>query len=1328
MLVLVLCGHRMNAQVDFSGDWNALFANVRLQSAIRHSCLWEYGCTDTFLLRYHGTDKDDTASFEQWSDLYEHWSNSVMDSLYMPPNKANLISWFNVYLKRGVTVVPALLAEGASIRKDAFESGRLLLDSIHPDIFVVDPANAFEDRNVFMAAPFVQNFFEPVQRFVFSDSFFFSNTGLNVTRIAYKINDEPFQEAMFNSEVSIPLKAGFNVLTVQFILSNGIIFKSKSRLLYYEKHASFGNEQLMTPLIGDEFRNIYTEPYRVTETQEPLGAYIEVLPGFENGVAHSCIKKPLIFVEGIDFGYKDHPTGCYGGKCGSMGLRDLLRGEIYHPYETKIKDIMESWGPIAKAPQLIDKLRKAGYDLIYLDFHNGADYIENNAMLLVELIKRVNFIKCSKEEISVIGASMGGLVTRFALMYMEKHNIPHCVRTFVSFDAPQNGANIPLGMQHCLKYYRKKLPGIRDKFDRKLDRAASRQMLLLHCLSENGYKEHGDRIDFVSKLGGLGLSGAFPVNCRKIAVVNGSINAQGQDFIAGDKLLEMNPYLGQFNFDFLEVSCKVYASYAQVEGRNVVLIAQFPFKKKLVVDVPFDIPQVDHIPGALRYDLEETRAIYGLFNVINKEDATCFIPSYSALGMNKNEIFTDFLGQIPRERPLPGKHPFDAYYGEISAQEHMMLTDGNIDWILEQLESNKNELQLDLNTDYNFGRRQRTIVSDINVVNGGRLAVNCKGRTGFGNGRYDQVNQYGSEYDLYSSDCGPFIRIWNGGKVEIGASENDGGNIGRFHVRKGSVIEFLPGSTLIIHDFSELIIEEGGELILHENVQLMLNGANAKIRIDGRLRLKENSILAIVASPGFVKGFLHFRNIGGGYGASSVIVEGSNTKIKLEGSGSQYTLMQIEGVITFGIQQPLSEFQLKKGAITYGDNSSLIVNGNTYIEQVDFKHLSWASLKLNNCMKIGNFDECKIVNSVYSNFNIGITFECNHQQSIVEVRNSKFIGCNNGIFADVANVKLFNCVFDRHSENAVYGQKSLKQLQINTCQFTRNSVGLRLEGVDDPLLLFVEDVNWEGNRIACDLRQVKSVMKCSRFIGNEIGISAALSEINLSELHELQGYGIKSSGGNNTFIQFNGPALSLNLCNLMIEGGFNNFIYKGKSKQMNLIKGQVVYSIDTHEGQAPYKLLGSDNYWYPVPKNGLEQSSSSLYSLVFDDPGGSRQVQYIQGDVLNELNTLCYEEGGCNPCNIAEDSGDNIIYTFEEAGNRILTFPQPATEVLHIQSEDSVVLKLSLLTLDGRIIISEVIASNGRIDLEVSDLATGLYFLQIRRDDHIEWRPVIVRH
>src|SRR5690606_6539730 len=109
--------------------------------------------------------------------------------------------------------------------------------------------------------------------------------------------------------------------------------------------------------IGDQQGNIYTEPYRATEYGLPCGANVKIIPGISNGRINTCLKKPIIFVEGIDFGFQNHPSGCYGGKCGEIGLIDLQYGKIYNPYETKSSKQYESWQPLNLAPLFLDKLK-----------------------------------------------------------------------------------------------------------------------------------------------------------------------------------------------------------------------------------------------------------------------------------------------------------------------------------------------------------------------------------------------------------------------------------------------------------------------------------------------------------------------------------------------------------------------------------------------------------------------------------------------------------------------------------------------------------------------------------------------------------------------------------------------------------------------------------------------------------------------------------------------------------------------------------------------------------------------------------------------------------
>ena len=95
---------------------------------------------------------------------------------------------------------------------------------------------------------------------------------------------------------------------------------------------------------------------------------------------------------------------------------------------------------------MIEKAKEAGVDFFVLDFDRGSWYIQINAQLLIELINRVNALN-PQRELVVLGPSMGGLVARYALAFMESKGMPHNTRLFISLDAPHRGANIPIGLQ-----------------------------------------------------------------------------------------------------------------------------------------------------------------------------------------------------------------------------------------------------------------------------------------------------------------------------------------------------------------------------------------------------------------------------------------------------------------------------------------------------------------------------------------------------------------------------------------------------------------------------------------------------------------------------------------------------------------------------------------------------------------------------------------------------------------------------------------------------------------------------------------------------------------
>jgi hypothetical protein len=60
-----------------------------------------------------------------------------------------------------------------------------------------------------------------------------------------------------------------------------------------------------------------------------------------------------------------------------------------------------------------------GYPKNGNDIDGGSDYIQRNAFTLVKLIDTINGMKASNaDSLIIVGPSMGGLISRYALTYM----------------------------------------------------------------------------------------------------------------------------------------------------------------------------------------------------------------------------------------------------------------------------------------------------------------------------------------------------------------------------------------------------------------------------------------------------------------------------------------------------------------------------------------------------------------------------------------------------------------------------------------------------------------------------------------------------------------------------------------------------------------------------------------------------------------------------------------------------------------------------------------------------------------------------------------------
>lgn len=282
----------------------------------------------------------------------------------------------------------------------------------------------------------------------------------------------------------------------------------------------------------------------------------------------NILDKPVIFVEGFDSGGDPYGTQTWAGfSTGFFATAD-------NP------DVLPQ---LRKLPHLVDTLNAYGYDVLIVDFEDGVDDMRNNGAYVINLIQWVNEQLAqigSDEQLVVAGASMGGIISRYALLKLEDAGCCHNTRFYATLDSPHRGANIPLGVQAFARNMGYKLPieDFRKKYEHVIRSKAAMQLMQYHINSTNnalngplgnpwanrvasianGY--HTSFFDELERMGGQ------PKQCYKFAIVNGSVTAEPGDVSPGDLIMDMGmdiPAPAYYPADFRDwmlIGSKVYAT------------------------------------------------------------------------------------------------------------------------------------------------------------------------------------------------------------------------------------------------------------------------------------------------------------------------------------------------------------------------------------------------------------------------------------------------------------------------------------------------------------------------------------------------------------------------------------------------------------------------------------------------------------------------------------------------------------------------------------------------------------------------------------------------
>lgn len=355
---------------------------------------------------------------------------------------------------------------------------------------------------------------------------------------------------------------------------------------------------------------------------------------------------------------------------------------------------------------LFDNLRDTeGTDFIFLNFptydragetiKGGADYIERNALVLVNLIETIKAEMTGTPGFIVMGPSMGGLISRYALRYMEQQGIDHQTDLWIAMDAPIRGANVPISFQYTVNFFAERLDDadMTALRDAQLNSTASKQMLLdhysAHLQSGEAYLQdtaiqlptpHPFRTTFTAAMDAMGA----PQQTRNIALVNGSttgvmVESPGAVLIDGtidpeglgeaDVELHFTPQAGVVNYNIANIDLLFYGSVIDhfdgvAESPSYTAGLDSAPGGKILFSSLFTDP-----PSAIEQSVIDALQL----------DAFSFIPSLSALDVDDQNWYA-----TPTTR---AESSFDNYLAVTDNQVHLELTEEGAAFLMDEVSS-----------------------------------------------------------------------------------------------------------------------------------------------------------------------------------------------------------------------------------------------------------------------------------------------------------------------------------------------------------------------------------------------------------------------------------------------------------------------------------------------------------------------------------------------------------------------------------------------------------------------------------------------------------------
>ena len=609
--------------------------------------------------------------------------------------------------------------------------------------------DAFLENHVFVFSPLKANAKGATIVYNINEAFIFQSTqNKNITELTIDFGNNQIHQVIENGVVILPQVTitydtqGTKNLEAQATMADGTSITTLGSI-YISGFAT-------SPPISNFIENVEgfesSYPFAGYEPEDiPIKGKLDYRIFFRSNAASATLTKPIIIIDGFDPGDK----------------RKILDADTNQDPDKhrSINEMMEYIDDNGNPRKLIEELNTKGYDVVIvnhpiytssegIEIDGGADYIERNALTHVTLYQHINQLleqNNSEQELIIVGPSMGGQISRYALAYMEANNIEHNTRLWVSIDSPHLGANIPIGLQTLVRQVMSDNALAQDFVNNHLGSAAAKQQLIeqlggwntsnVHQELLNGRtisqgfsqtRGHPFYIQYYNNLFTNGLTGSngYPQNTRNVALVNGSLqgvknfdspSAQNVGSFVDDGQIALNvrayqricaPWPFQNNCWNIHIgSLESFTMPSFGENAKISRYKNFFDDDSKFVANNNSRGSMDNVAGGyfngynqLANPIEGTDPVGSgtLIGVISdvlggayidintNEQVHSFIPTISSLGFINPDF--NWTQNLDRDLVCTNEIPFDNYYGPKNNQGHTSFTSTSVAWMFAELD------------------------------------------------------------------------------------------------------------------------------------------------------------------------------------------------------------------------------------------------------------------------------------------------------------------------------------------------------------------------------------------------------------------------------------------------------------------------------------------------------------------------------------------------------------------------------------------------------------------------------------------------------------------